>query len=256
MQNILWNSLEQRVDTAQEDQPLLNAALRCFRAPGTEALTLLESLLSASPDMLMRQCVLVLQAANAVLDEEGEQLTPIFAQQGKPIVCKAGCARCCQQLVLCRPFEAQLIKVFLHATSGALSSFAQAYAQWDKATSPIRRSYLAWAEAFYGRGEDDGSHAVEDFQAPCPFLDTQNCCTIYPVRPYACRTCIALDPACPAPPLGHNGLLHMQYSLYTSHHASRQALVDLLLRKLGASPAPMAMPEMVASLCHPQKYAE
>lgn len=244
---LAWNHQEHCLCFLPEDQPLLEAALHCFRQPGAQALSALENML-ASPE-LMRQCILVLQTANAVLEEEGQQLAAIFAQQGKPIVCKAGCARCCQQLVLCRPFEARLIQTFLEAHPDVLQAFTHTYAVWDEATAPLRQSYLAWAQAFYGQGEDNGSHKVEDFQAPCPFLDQHGCCAIYAVRPYACRTCIALDPACPAPPPGHNGLLYMQYSLYTSHHASRQAVIDLLVRHLGADAQPTAMPEMVARCC-------
>lgn len=247
---IVWDRQAQCLHVAAQDQPLQGAALRCFRHPGPEALATLESTLA--PTGLMRQCAVVLQTANAVLDEEGQQLAAIFTQQGKPIICTAGCARCCQQLVLCRPFEARLIQAFLEAHPATMQAFAHAYTLWDAATAPLRQSYLAWAQAFYGKGEDDGSHKVEDYQTPCPFLNQEGCCAIYPVRPYACRTCIALDPACPAPPPEHNGLLYMQYSLYTSHHASRQAVIDLLLRRLhlpDADAQPVPMPEMVARCC-------
>lgn len=242
-----WDAQRRCVRHEETEQPLMDATLRCFVQPGPDAVAALGALLSADPGMRMRQSVLVVQKAHAVLDEEGRQLAAIFAEKGKPVVCSAGCTGCCCQLVLCRPFEARLIAAFLEAMPDKREAFATAYAVWDRSTAALRFSYLAWAEKMYTRGEDDGSHAVGDFQTPCPFLDVQGRCEIYAVRPYACRSCMALDPACPATPPGHNAL-HMQYSLYTAHHASRQAVSELLLQGLAVEARPASMPDMVAAL--------
>ena len=227
------------------EQEIRQAARRCFTAPGLASLAALEALLSPATELLP-QCELVLDEANAVLDEEGRQLAEIFRQQGKPVVCAPGCHDCCKQLVLCQPFEASRIRAYLLAHPVKLAAFTRAYARWDKATAPLRHSYLAWAEARYGRGESDQSHALEEDTEPCPFLGGQGYCDIYPVRPYGCRTCIGLDPDCATP--GKSRSLHMQFSLYTTHHTARTAVTALLLRRLGLSPRPVPMPQMLADM--------
>lgn len=247
--DIVWDRAGLCVQHIAAEQPLLDAALRCFRQPGPPAVAALEALLHAEPVALLRQCVLIVQVANAVLDEEGVQLAAIFAEKGKPVVCRAGCVRCCHQLMLSRPYEARLIQAFLEAEPGVAQALAPAYAAWDRATAAYRQSYLRWAEGMYSRGEDDGSHTLEDFQEPCPFLTAGGQCAIYPVRPYACRTCIGLDPACPAPPQGQKDAVYVHYSLYTSHHAARQAVNGMLLRRLAVDSRSVSMPEMVAQLC-------
>lgn len=245
--DIVWDGRQLCITQQPEDALVNSAALSYFRQPSVQNLGVLEQLLDVNPHKRMRQAVLILQVANAALGEEGEQLATIFAEQGKPLVCKQGCTRCCHQLVLCRPFEARLIKAFLDASPQILDNFIATYAVWDKTTVSFRQSYLAWAEGLYTRGEDDGSHVLEDYALPCPFLDTVGLCVIYPVRPYACRSSIAVDPLCAAPPQGHEGALQMQYSLYTSHHAARQKVCDMLVQRLNADARPVSMPEMVAA---------
>lgn len=221
--------------------------MRCFQTPSSQAVALLESLLAQEADECMRQCVHILHTANAILEEEGRQLAEIFLQQGKTLVCKAGCAGCCHQLVLCQPFETENILTYLAAHPQKLHAFQAAYPLWDKATASMRQSYLTWAVSLYSQGKDDGSHAFLDYQAPCPFLNAANQCTIYPVRPYGCRSCVALDPACTEPAVGKSGKLHLQYSLYTSHHDTRMSITHVLLRALGMKPVHIPMPEILAA---------
>lgn len=228
---------------------IIQATMACFQSPGPQALSSLESLLAKDADVLMSQCVGILQTANTILAEEGIALAEIFSQQGTPLVCKTGCSGCCHQLVLCQPFEAHTILAYLAANPQKLHDFRAAYALWDKATVTVRQSYLDWAVNRYGQGEDDGKHEFMDYLTPCPFLNAEGLCNIYPVRPYGCRTCVALDPACSTPATGQSGTLHLQYSLYTGHHHNRMAITRMLLRCLGAKSAPVPMPEMLAAAC-------
>lgn len=233
-----------------EKNPIVKATERCFHSPGEQAVALLESLLVEEPAILMEQCLLILQTANTVLEEEGSQLADIFQGQGSPIVCRMGCVGCCQQLVLCQSFEARNIHKYLETNPLKKQAFRESYRLWDEGTAHLRDSYLAWAINYYGRDEDSGSHVFEDYQAPCPFLNSEKLCDIYPVRPYGCRTCIALDPACATPVEGQKRTLHMmQYSLYTTHHAARMAVTHMLLRRLGTEANPTPMPSVLANLC-------
>lgn len=257
-----WSTTLHRVEETAGDRPLTQAALQCFLQPGEASLAALEALLSDDPRVFMRQGALVVQTANAILDEEGRQLAAIFAQQGKPVVCSTGCSGCCHQLVLCLPFETEIIAACLLARPRALSAFTAAYPGWDAATahlvlkettaSPVqsepvsfRQSYLAWARRLYGQGHDDGSHTLDDYHVPCPFLDAQHQCRIYPARPYACRTSIALDAACPNPEDGRPGSRNMHFSLYTTHQQARKAVTDCLLQRLASHFMPEPMPDLV-----------
>lgn len=184
------------------------------------------------------------------MDEEGKQLADIFQNQGRPLVCTLGCEGCCHQLVLCQPFEAKNIHIFLEEHPEKMRDFHAAYGLWNAATAFLQQSYVAWAVNYYSQGKDSGSHVFEDYQAACPFLNAEGLCNIYPVRPYGCRTCVALDPACAQPSKEHKGMLYMQYSVYTPHHAARMALTRMLLRRFGADTQPVPMPTMVAALCN------
>lgn len=242
------------VEVLCTDDALVSAAGRCFAEPGPEAVAALEALLSPEPGELMRQCVVIIRTANAALDDEYRRLTGIFRQQGTVVVCAEGCAGCCHQMVLCQPFEAVAMHAYLAARPEAMQAFLAAHARWDAATASLRHSYLAWAERLYTHGEDTGEHSLEEYDVPCPLLDAANHCLVYPVRPYGCRTCIALDPACAVPACAEPGRTrgprpHIHYSLFTPHHKARTEVTRLLLRRLGVEARPIPMPEMLAALC-------
>lgn len=217
-----------------------------FFEPRAERLRAVAGLLSAEPDELFRQGMLIMEVADAALDDEGRQLTALFARKGRPIVCRPGCCGCCCQLVLCQPFEAALIVSYLSDRPAVLRAFAASYPRWDTATVSFRGRYLNWAQRRYGEGIDDGACRVEDYRVRCPFLDAADRCLIYPVRPYCCRSSISLDPACALPPSGEpSGLRNTPFSLYTPHHEARRAVVDLLRKGLKETAAPIPMPEQV-----------
>ena len=236
------------------------------------ALDRVESLLAHDAATLLRQGALAVEAANAVLDEEGRQMAAILDRQGKPLVCGPGCHGCCHQLVLCQPFEAQRIAALLRACPDHAQAFKAAYVRWDADSAALRHSYLAWARKAYGEGEDDGSHTLNDYYLPCPLLDEDRRCRVYAARPYGCRTSVAFDPLCAvgfdpqsvggtSPDTEHEtcvvlpGSRNMHFSLYTVHQEARKTLMDLLLRRWreahgGQTPATddLPMPEMVRAL--------
>lgn len=93
------------------------------------------------------------------------------ARAGKPYACRAGCSACCHQIVLCTAPEAVLIADHLRAT---LTD-----AQLETAASKLE----AQSEAGAGLGFLEYSRA----RIPCAFLDAKGACSIYEVRPMACR---------------------------------------------------------------------
>lgn len=246
---IRWDTASEKLIDYPEDRALTHAALSCFLQPGPESLAVLESLLDPDPQRFMRQCALVVQAANAVLDEENTAIAELFAQNGTPVVCASGCAGCCHQLVLCRSFEAETIAAFLRANPLALQGFLDTFPKWDTATVDFRDAYLRWAENLYCNGHDDGSHTQGDYHVPCPFLDEALRCRIYAVRPYGCRTSMAVDPTCPAPDNALPGSMNIHSSSLTTHHVAREAVLSLLGRLLPKTlrePMPLTLFRMVA----------
>jgi Fe-S-cluster containining protein len=93
------------------------------------------------------------------------------ARAGRPYACRAGCSACCHQLVLCTAPEALLIAHALRATltAGALAAtLARLGAQ---AAAAAGLDSLGYSRA----------------RIPCAFLDAGGACSIYAVRPLACR---------------------------------------------------------------------
>jgi hypothetical protein len=104
---------------------------------------------------------------------------------GKPYACRAGCSPCCHQLVLCTAPEAWLIAHELRATLSA-SARAAVSARLDaQAKAAAGLSALGYSQA----------------RIPCAFLDAAGACSIYAVRPMACRALKSLSvSACERPP--------------------------------------------------------
>ena len=219
-----------------EEARLSGAVAQYFLHPAEDTLHALERCLSphgASP----RAAAVAIQAADAVLDAEINQLAAIIARQGSALVCRAGCTGCCCHLVPCQPFEAALIGLYITARPELHAFFEAAYPEWDERTRGLRESYLAWGERYYRDGVDDGAHRLEDYYTPCLFLHDGRC-RIYPVRPYPCRSCVSVAEECraPADPDGRPGMRSMDCGAYTTHKHSRTALTDLLWKICGPGP--------------------
>ncbi|EPR39859.1 protein of unknown function UPF0153 [Desulfovibrio sp. X2] len=196
-----------------------------------------------------RKAALVMQAANTVLDAEGREMFKFVAEQGSPVVCRAGCTGCCHQPITCDPFEAALIGLYLERRPELRAAFEAAHAEWDERTRDVRDAFVAWAERRFRDGVDDGSHRFADFVVPCVFL-RDGLCRVYPVRPYACRSYISVSPACPAPadPAEKPGMQGMGFGVYTSHMDARAAVRAMLWRRFGIDPSRVRtrlMPELV-----------
>lgn len=231
------------------EQELVRIASGYFRSPDADGLELLKRQILARHGDPTRNAALVIQAANDALDAECREVAAILASQGKSIVCGPGCSGCCFQLVLCHPFEAALIGMHIRSRPELQAFFQASWRAWDTATAGFRASYLAWAEKYYRDGKDDGTHHLLDYFLPCPFLDKDHC-RIYPVRPYACRSCVAVSEACRHPENGGKPGMHtLELGAYTPHKQARQAAVKLLWESFGVSPGD-ARADMMPALVH------
>ncbi len=109
--------------------------------------------------------------------------------------CTRGCATCCTQNVAITTLEGERILDFIRRKGrevwlaeklgGRLSPHRPRYT-----LNTLARACLAGKEL-----------AEEDPTPPaiCPFLE-ENCCTIYPVRPFGCRSFLSLHTCSPARP--------------------------------------------------------
>jgi Fe-S-cluster containining protein len=111
----------------------------------------------------------------ALHEETDRALAHTFAEAearaGKAYACRAGCNACCHQLVLCTAAEALLIADHLRATRNGPELQV-----W-------RRKLEDQSDAAAGLGFFGYSRK----RIACAFLDATGACTIYPIRPMACR---------------------------------------------------------------------
>lgn len=231
-----------------EEQALFKATLDYFLMPDEAHFQKLVRNLAFPNPIPDRFSALATHGANLLLDADGQQMTEIIASQGEAVACHEGCDSCCYQFIVCNPFEAALIGLFLKDHPEQLAFFEQAYERWDAATRDTRESYLAWARC-YERGKDDGSYAPGEYMIPCVFLDNSHC-RAYAVRPYACRSYLSVSKFCgtSAAPNGRPGMWGMDYSAFTPHKKARAQLVRLLWEHCGVIPdktETRPMPELV-----------
>lgn len=119
--------------------------------------------------------------------KEHQQFATFFAawfdsyrESGKPLYCREGCSGCCHLAV--------------HAT------FPEAVAVVPELSAQQTAKLAAYVERIKKAHKDWGnlkSYLQEHKKnlGPCPFLDRQGCCSIYSLRPLACRALLSTRPA-------------------------------------------------------------
>ena len=95
--------------------------------------------------------------------------------------CKQGCNHCCYLPILSSQLENELIKDYMneHFSSDKLIEFKHKINQ-DKDT-------LSGLVHINGRFMDENYKLYATSNIPCAFLDSNNSCMIYEVRPFICR---------------------------------------------------------------------
>ena len=127
------------------------------------------------------------------------------AAGGTPLACSAGCASCCEQMVMVTLPEQLLVTRWLeHASNRDVAdAFLDGYPAWRQRAGDAPEA-LAERTA---RGDRAGHLRLmtehwERRRLPCAFL-RDGMCSIYPVRPLVCRTAHAVgspDPCTPGHP--------------------------------------------------------
>lgn len=103
---------------------------------------------------------------------------------GLQLACHQGCAACCTRNVTQTQAEGELILYGLQQES-RLEWLTSRLLVKGQVGRP-RMSTNEWARRCLEGREVSGEEA-EQVLDPCPFLDRNQCCSIYPLRPFACR---------------------------------------------------------------------
>ena len=144
----------------------------------------------------------VLDAAAFLRDESSRRIEgrlQSLPNAGVEVSCRAGCHACCSQLVVVSPLEAHALAEHVAADADLGRRAAARVEAWAAAVSghPTLGARLAQFEKAGGYVDSQAGDAIErEYWAaklPCPFLDG-GCCSIYPVRPHACREHFVLSP--------------------------------------------------------------
>lgn len=206
---------------------------RFFKNP---ALSSVQNILTRSDDILqdLYKTAIMLQGANAALDDDITFITSHLANNGHKIPCSCGCSACCKQAIVATPFEATLIGIYLTNNNTIHDIFLDNYTQWQAATENIREEFMDWAHQYYSKNVDDGRFKYTDFHTPCPFL-VDNLCQIYPVRPYCCRSYLATTEYCQSPetPNERPGFRGMDVGRYTDFKQNNTQFMDLMWQFFG-----------------------
>lgn len=106
--------------------------------------------------------------------------------EGQSKACRQGCATCCSSNVVVTATEAELILDYI--LENRLERMASAALSRQSAFTAPKQTVNEFARDCF-EGREPAEEAPGNPEA-CPFLK-DNLCTIYPVRPFACRSFIS-----------------------------------------------------------------
>lgn len=135
-----------------------------------------------------------------IIDSMVDHAVEDVEEDGQQISCRRGCTHCCRLLVEVTWEEAEEIVTYLNSLPAAQrEKLTQAvhYAA-DEARNLFEKRPSSKRYRRPARGEGDIPDSVFDeyfygADRPCPFLH-ENACSIYPVRPVACRLHLVTSP--------------------------------------------------------------
>lgn len=153
-------------------------------------------------------------------------------REGRKISCRKGCGACCRQVVPLSPPEAWMIAdIIAGMKEGARSAASAAFASVAEALDRAGLKAL-----FCGRLErlDDLkalSLAYFRLGLACPFLSSDEACTIHPFRPSICREYLVTSQAENCAELGRKSIVRVPVAVRLS-----EALAALTAKLLGSEP--------------------
>lgn len=129
---------------------------------------------------LVRERISVARAAMDACDEAIARELGVLAERGVVATCSKGCAHCCRQEIFVTRAEVEVVVEWISASWPP----AQIEALKDRL-----RAWLVWHHGDFKRLVDSGQDRdiVAYEQGPFCVALEDGACTVYPVRPMACR---------------------------------------------------------------------
>jgi len=131
-------------------------------------------------------------------------LSKLSMERKKSISCRKGCSFCCSQHICTTLQECEAIVYWLYQHDNARNHFLSRYSGWRNKVSgnavfeQLSRAASDFMSNPLGPGVKDAFMKVSDeyrqMDIPCPFLE-DGACSVYPVRPFVCASCVALSPS-------------------------------------------------------------
>lgn len=171
-----------------------------------------------------------------------ERIFAIFSDwcKDRTWACRKGRASCCTQNVTLTTLEAQQIVTFIRENNRE---------EWLAAIlagklSPHRPNYTINTLARACLAGKELAEETPSTPVPCPFL-LESCCTIYPVRPFACRSFLSLKSCNP-----------LQPALVDGPHLAAATAINQLLEHLDQGKAWGNMLDILTLLLNERKEGE
>src|SRR5688500_10515128 len=141
-----------------------------------------------------RDAIAITAAVHGELEHWGRERQGVARSRKLTIACEPGCCHCCEQPVTVYLPEALRIVEWLrrpeHRT--AREAFLAAYPAWRERAGEGHDALTRAIAAGDVRAEEEAHLAQWQRRAMCAF-NAGGLCTIYEVRPAACRACHALE---------------------------------------------------------------
>ncbi|MBI4981519.1 hypothetical protein HZC30_08270 [Candidatus Woesearchaeota archaeon] len=157
---------------------------------------------SGRMEFQLYKAALVMDMFLSRLEEVIEDTKSKAAERGIPVTCSKGCDVCCSQPISGSFFEGVLMELYLEANPPIKEQFLTKYDSWRSRIGDPQEYGQTLQSAIRAlvNGSKDVSdyvrNAVDNFnqreKISCPFLEERSC-SIYPVRPVACRQLLSID---------------------------------------------------------------
>ncbi|MEG6615607.1 YkgJ family cysteine cluster protein [Peptococcaceae bacterium 1198_IL3148] len=135
--------------------------------------------------------LLYLQSYPIIEDIINQKIIETSAVQGRKVTCTKGCDSCCHEQVLAQGIEGLVAAAWINKQPRSLrKNILKKLDKWMKELKNAGINlHLCSPEEIYSE-----ANKYWESKIACPFLNN-NICSIYPARPFACRTMlVASDP--------------------------------------------------------------
>jgi Fe-S-cluster containining protein len=155
--------------------------------------TLIPSLGKGRFEFQAYKAALVVDVVHQKIDEIINPVREQLQDTEKPVTCGKECSACCYQPISGWLPETLLIGEYLKTNQEVREKFMNKYPIWRSKIN--KEDFNQGMNTSLVKGSNNVQAAVDSFsyeKLACPFLDNKNC-SIYEVRPIACRQLLSVD---------------------------------------------------------------